>query len=319
MISEINSQILKKYSANVLPPNGAELQPHFHLNTLLYRILTNLEQNASKTKEGWTSLIDWTEKTKEFICHLPKNIKVKDATTGRLVNPFEPCFQAFTPSELTKKDSHDSFNPNLYTSVCQMHYACLGKNPTDHLNILEVLENCRLVKKEDVKKFCNEVLGMKETPEESIQEFINEMEGSCMLNLTNKVNLCGDSDQAKLFTNKSNTENAQIDKNKIYSTGYHGELSEFEIFKSQEHVVIIQRRHMQGTSVTNLAETLRDKLKETYGANTRIYEAYEEDCVNGRFTKADEIIGDPGTTAGWIPTPAENIPGFTEHTLTTLD
>jgi hypothetical protein len=308
---------------NIIGLDPSKIVPHFHIKTLLDRINRNLDIKAKESKQGWTNLIDWSNKTKEFVAYLPKDIKVKCGLTNKMVNPFKSCQDQFGSSEEKYiKDNSTVLKPiddiDIYNKVKDMHFACLGLNPSEHLNLLEVLANCGIINKSYVKKFCNEILNQPNTPEELMEEFIDEMEGGNMLGENSKIELTNKT----LYVNSDvpnhlSTDDVWIKANKIGAQGYHGQLSEFELFMSEDskHVVIIQRRHMKSTSVTNLAEKLRDKIKDTFGDNTRVYEAYEEDAVDGNFIKADEIVGNKGEDAGWLQTSSTEIPQFSSFRL----
>jgi hypothetical protein len=301
--------LLSKYSKAQIKPK--DILPHFHLNTLLHRIFRQLEKDASATKEGWTSLLDWTKATQGFSSYLPNNITIKDGETGKLVNPWKPIEDCFG-------SPHEFCQESLYNSIKEMHIACLGKYGQYHLNIVEVLSNSSVLTPEHVKDFSKNILGMEKTPSEIMDDFINETQGDCILGNAQEVAL---ENNGALYTSSPKNQQVWIEKNKIYAHGYWGTISEFDLFISNEendpikHVVIIQRRNLNQTSVTNLAETLRDKIKHEFGENTQVYEAYQEDCINGQFEKLDLIVGNMGETAGWIPTRAETVPGFVNFTL----
>lgn len=302
-----NEKLLKTYSESIIPRE--DMMPEFHINTLLERILSKLKVDGAKNKEGWLSLLDWTCATRDFVLSLPVDIRAKDARTNELVDPFQPARHVFTQSDnLHLNTSEDK---SLYHYLKQMHYACMGKYPTQHLNILEVLENSKVIKEGWVKLFCKEELQIDKTPKETMEDFINEMEGGCILKETLKQTI-GEDGKGALYTTSPNN-NVWIKENQIFAQGYHGGVSCFDLYSNQNHFVIIQKRGMEGTSVTNLAEAIRDKIKETFGQEVRVYEAYEQDTINGRFTHADEIIGLKGETAGWVKVDSQAIPGFSTY------
>jgi hypothetical protein len=173
----------------------------------------------------------------------------------------------------------------------------------------------------DIKRFCQENLNQKETPNEAIENFINEMVGSSMLNECQAIELSKGNTLFQSQHSQPHQLGVELN-NKLYIEGYYGSKSEFDLFKSQDqginHIVVIERNNKQQTSVTNLAEQVRDTLKNHYGDNTKIYEAYEKDSNNGYFSQADEIIGNIRENAGWIPTNAEDIPGFSKFQLINL-
>jgi hypothetical protein len=306
-----NEKLLKEYSRGIIPKEG--IKPEFHINTLLERILSKLKLEGTKTKEGWLSLLDWTYAARDFVLNLPIGIKTRNAISNELVDPFLPARSVFTQNgdlslNINIKTSEDKL---LYQYVKQMHYACLGKYPTQHLNILEVLEDSKIIDKAWVKTFCKDELQMKQTPKEAMEDFINEMEGGCILNETLKQTI-GEDGTETLYTSSPNN-NVWIKGNQVFAQGYHGSISCFELYNNQNHFVLIQKRGMEGTSVTNLAESLRDKIREAFGEEVRVYEAYEQDTVNGKFTHADEIIGLKGETAGWVKVDVQTIPGFSTY------
>jgi hypothetical protein len=302
-----NREILSKYANSNI--GREDMRPEFHINTLLHRINKQLENQAPKSRENWNSLIEWGEKTKEFVANLPKKILVRDGVTKEKVDPFEPCHQAFGYEEGKFYESK-----TLYKCIEEMHYSCLGKLPTEHLNLVEVLENCGLLEEDCSKEFSKEILGRDQSPKEIMEDFIHEMEGGTILKENSKNEISQDG-SALYQDNKNSQKSAWINQDTIGAIGYHGQISTFMLFRSENHCVIIQDRHMQGTSVTNLAEILRDKIKETFGQNTKVYEAYEQDAINGKFSQVDEIIGESGESPGWLTVQAETIPGLRDYTL----
>jgi hypothetical protein len=275
----------------------------FHANTIMARILKKLEENGSKSREGWTNLMDWTEEANRLASLLPDNWEAVSAKDNKLTNPFSGIKQRFNGGFKHKEIS-------IFECIKAMHNSCLGRLGNEHLNLLEIMEDCRLVQPEDVKSFCLEFLGQDKTPKENMEEFILEMEGSCLLKETTKKELEG----KNFYSNNPASYKLKIDEDNLYVQTSDG-VSTFKLYKNKGHIVVIQKRDMEGTSITNLAEVIRDFLHQELGDDNHIYEAYETDAVNGKFNNVEQILGKRGQEAQWLPITAERIPGFKDYIL----
>lgn len=311
----VNKQLLKKFYKGDIKPH--EMKIPFHLSTIIYRILSCLEAKASYNSKDLICLEDWVAEAKKFANLLPKDYVCQDAISKTLVNPFSPIMETF--GQNTKDIEDVSFTDlDLYQSIIKMHYACLGKQALEHLNLLEILSNSQILSETHVKRFCNDILNWQKTPQETMDEFINEMDGNVMLALAKKRSVAeGTIYESQNSQDSQNSQNPQawIEGTQMYALGYHGTISKFDLFIEGKEIVVIQRKNTGQTSVTNLAETLRDCIKERFGKDTNVYEAYEDNCVNGQFEYADLILGNPKECAGWVRTPTKDIPKFSEFRL----
>jgi hypothetical protein len=123
----------------------------FYLNKALSKVLTTLEEESLRSREGWTILMDWSDTTCIMTGLLPEDYMVMDQKNSCLIDPFRGLKAVFP----TKYDSKIT---KLVDAVVAMHQASKQQYREEHLCILEILEDCNLVNAEDIKFFLTRIL-----------------------------------------------------------------------------------------------------------------------------------------------------------------
>jgi hypothetical protein len=131
---------------------GNKVEKVFTTGSILSKILKKLEAKSVESREGWAQLMDWTDATSVFSGLLPQDFLVESAKDQSLVDPFRSVKQCFPPS-------YNSDINTLEKAVLVMHKAS-GRNYTsDHLTLLEVLEDSKLSSPIEVQKFSLLLMG----------------------------------------------------------------------------------------------------------------------------------------------------------------
>jgi hypothetical protein len=176
------TELLSKDIATWVEPS--KMVKAFHANTIMQRILKGLEAWGASSREGWNSLMDWTEGASFLSGLLPEDWRVMSAKDGSMVNPFRGIQEAFPPK-------YNKDIASISKAIVHMHHCCLGRAGNDHLNMMEIMEDCGLVTCDDVKDFSCSILGHTQSPKEAMEDFILEMEGANMLGEVEKIDMEG--------------------------------------------------------------------------------------------------------------------------------
>jgi len=160
----------------------SKIEKAFHTNKIVSRILRKLEQESQQSRQGWASLMDWSDRVGNLSSLLPENMLVESAINQSLVDPFRGIKQAFPPK-------YDPKMKTLGEAILAMHLCSQSKYGNDHLNLMEILEDCRLIDSAEVKRFSFEILGQDKTPKEVMEDFILELEGGEMLGESKSVSV----------------------------------------------------------------------------------------------------------------------------------
>jgi hypothetical protein len=266
--------------------------PAFHLNTKLAHLII----------EGCLDAEGWAESCEKFVSCLPPTGAVC-GWRGVEVDPFRGARQAF-PSNRTGERSE------LPSRVMDMWERARANTETAHTslqhgNLLEILEMSGLTESGESTKFYREVLGLKRTPAEELEELLTECQGEDILGTGKLLRLEGGGFS---YLGVGGTALWEDDDGKTYlSMEGCGCICRWRVLHGGGNVVVIQEAGAIHTSVTNMAEKVRDACRLRYGGEAKCHEFYEP--VPGRPASMPcEITGGDGEGAGWIPVPVDSLP-----------
>lgn len=258
----------------------------FHINTKLAQLVS----------AGCDVLPGWLEACEKFVACLPDYLAIC-GERGVEVDPFRGTREAF-PSN---RKGHPSEIPQ---HVADMWKIASGRESTFstglyHGNLVEILETCGILKPPSSQKFYKGTLGMTTTPAESIDSMISECDGEVLIGNATSHDLRG----GKLFRIEGGTGVLWEDSDSglfLLMEGY-GCICRWRVIFDGSNAVVIQSHTSTHTSVTNMAEQVRDACLDKFGSGIKCYEFYEP-ADPASEVMACEITGSPGEIAGWLPT-----------------
>lgn len=270
--------------------------PSFHLNTKLWHLVV----------EGCPNSVGWTEGCEKFVSCLPPILSVC-GWRNEAVDPFRGAREAF-PSNRSG-GIHE-----IFVHACHMWNAAKSNPSTSHTglhhgNLIEILEMSGVLPQGEARRFYRDILGLDSTPAEEIEELVMECEGDSMLCGT-EIRRTG----SGVFFQRSGGNNILWEESTDgvhLSMEGHGCICRWRVLHEDGVAVVIQSSDAVHTSVTNLAEHVRDACRRRFGAGTVCHEFYEPG-KGEPMSLPCEITGAEGETAGWIPVDIESLPGLEE-------
>ncbi len=267
--------------------------PEFHLNTKLAHLVV----------EGCLDVPGWRESCEKFASCLPETTATC-GSTGKLVDPFEGLKRAF-PSNRTGALSDIVNHVNDMWSLAEASPATRHTS-LQHGNLVEILENSGILPAGTSRKFYLEVLGLASTPSDELESLEDGCQGEFLAGNSSLREIVGG---GRVYQN-------------LHGRTYLWEQGFGEMFLSMEgcgcvcrwqvlfdgaSAVVIQDADATHTSVTNMAEQVRDACRHHLGEKIKCYEFYAPH-KDVPASVPCEIIGEKGEAAGWIPTSVSNLP-----------
>jgi len=267
--------------------------PAFHLNTKLGHLVN----------DGCLGVPGWLENCEKLVACLP-SITVLCGWRGAEVDPFRGAREAF-PS------NRDGSVGDIVRHVANMWDMASKNDSTSHTglyhgNIIEILEMSGVVSPGEARKFYLNVVGMSKTPEDSIEDLLDSCEGESLLGAGEKLELEG----AGAFYRMKGGRGVlweESESGTYLSMEGHGCICRWRVLHENGQTGVIQVSDAVHTSVTNLAEEVRDACRKKFGDNTKCYEFYEPRSGES-MSMPCEITGKEGEVAGWIPVTTDSLP-----------
>jgi hypothetical protein len=264
----------------VTSPDAERRAPAFGLNTIAIQVLRKLEARATRSREGWEALEDWKKNAAKLSGLLPENHEER-SITGAMVKPFRPFQLAFPGRTIREVEEERTEQDQQEIVVAIKAMAEAGGEADQHVQLMAVLEDCG-------------ILPRNASPKAS-ETFASEIGGN---------------------QNGTGGEAHKDLEWPLCIKGWNGKESRFLLHTARNgngevsHAVAIQPLDSQDTSVTNLAEAVRDTLRTMFGANVRVCEAYEDPQNPGMIDplSLSEIGGEQGNPASWEPLGIQEIP-----------
>jgi hypothetical protein len=299
-----------------LPAPGLMI-PHFHLNTKLAHILVRLPAEGD-CEENWLraarALVDLLPPPNASIVKCGQTGERKDPWRGaRLaVMDVEPSAGLETPAEAIAamlKIARDSSprQPNIFDQ--------------DHRNLLEILEQCGIPTGETPTA----LEGRHNDMAKEAEALHDLMTADVATGLCRETKLAAGITLVEPDLRGTNgfpwgwipgPKSGDFTCGTLVIEGLGGSTARFPVLAVPQNCALaVQRWGSIATSITNLAETVRDALREIFGANTEIHECYEDDPENMALPWVPDptrISGAQDQTAQW------ERPNPSNETLTNL-
>lgn len=267
--------------------------PQFHLNTKLSHLVT----------EGCLSSPGWQESCEKFVASLPR-IVVTCGWRNERVDPFRGAREAFPSNR--KGELGDLVTHVLAMWGFARAYEGTSHSGLSHGNLLEILEMSGILNGGESRSFYLDVLGLERSPAEEIDELLTEVEGEAICEGGEPVRIEG----GGVLYRSSGGRNILWEETAggtYLSTEGYGCICRWRVLHSSGAAVVVQSARAVHTSVTNLAEIVRDACRSRFGARVKCYEFYES-MAGESLRSPCEITGESGERAGWIPAPIDSLP-----------
>lgn len=259
-------------------PTMGRMVPHFHLNTKLAHILVRLSADGN-CEENWLraarSLVDCLPPPNASIVNCGQSGEPKDPWRGaRLaVMDIEPETELKNPAEaigtMLEIARRGTSHPDIFNQ--------------DHRNLLEILEQCGIATGETP-----EALKTRHNRMAKEAEALNDMmEADLATGVCRETKLAGGGRLIEPHLHGTNgfpwgwipgPSMGDISCGTLVIEGLGGSTARFPVLaKPQDCALAVQKFGSTATSITNLAETVRDALRQILGAETEIHECYEDD------------------------------------------
>lgn len=178
-----------------------------------------------------------------------------------------------------------------------------------HGNLLEILEMCAVVPPGTSRSFYLEDLGMNATPSDEVENLLLEAEADALLG-TGRVSEMTTGILHRPHSGQSVLWEESANGTFLTMQGY-GCICRWPVLFFENSAIVIQPKSSEHTSVTNMAEHVRDACRKKLGAYAKCYEFYEP-RVDEKISPPCEITGQEGESAGWIPVEMESLPCLQE-------
>jgi hypothetical protein len=157
------------------------------------------------------------------------------------------------------------------------------------------------------RHFYVNVLGMHSTPQEDASSLLIEAEGEALCSSATRTHLAG-ATFCQLTAGRRVLWEESGGKLFLSMEGY-GCICRWRVLASEKVAIVIQPLDAEFTSVTNLAEHVRDACLERFGKDVECYEFYEP---SPREPISDPclITGGQGTPAGFVPVSLSSLPAL---------
>jgi len=273
--------------------------PAFHLNTKISHLII----------EGCLGAPGWLESCEKFVSCLPPVVAVC-GWRGVEVDPFRGARQAFPSNRSGDRRELPARITDMWERARVLPET--AHTSLQHGNLLEILEMAGVTELGESTRFYKEVLGMKSTPSEEIESLLTECQGEELLGAGKLVQL--ESGGVAYFAGGGDAL-WEDTEGKIYlSMEGHGCICRWRVLHEEGAAVVIQSEGATHTSVTNMAEKVRDACRRRFGDETKCYEFYEL-AEGGAACLPCEITGGDGECAGWIPVSVDSLPLLEEWLL----
>ena len=263
----------------------------FHLNTKLAQLVI----------AGCARVPEWVARCEKFVACLPEYLAIC-GDRGIEVDPFRGSRQAFPSNRRGSPSEIPSHVAGMW-KIASAHEN-VSHTGLYHGNLMEILEICGILDSSVSQKFYKEVLGMISTPAEDVASMLSVCEGDVMLKNATSHDLRG----GTLFKIEGGSGVLWEDSSSglfLSMEGY-GCICRWRVIFDGLNAVVIQSATSTHTSVTNMAERVRDACRRKFGLGTKCYEFYEP-ANTASVESACEITGTEGEIAGWRPTNIDHL------------
>lgn len=267
----------------------------FHFNTKLAQLLAC----------GCGGDSDWVTACEKLVSCIPSFSAICGAT-GELVDPFRGARETFA--------SNRAGDPSeIPLRVTQMWESAMSRVKTAgtglyHGNLVEILEMSNILTEGASRDFYVNVLGMGSTPQEDVMNLLLDSEGEVLTGNATFSSFEGGSiihiDGGRRVLWQEN-----CDELFLSMEGY-GCICRWRVVSDSKVAIIIQDVDAEHTSITNMAEHVRDACLHRLGRGIECYEFYEVE-VGQSFRNPCLITGGLGEGAGFFPVPLESLPTLT--------
>lgn len=269
--------------------------PHFHLNTKLAHLIT----------DGCLLSDGWLESCEKFVSSLP-DVVVICGWRSEPVDPFRGARDAFPSNRVGKLEE-------LPAHVMSMWNAARAREETSHTglghgNLLEILEMSGILNSGDSRNFYLGTLGFDRTPADEAEELLLECEGEALLGGSDPLRIAEGISIHRGVGGRNILWEESGGHTYLSMEGY-GCICRWRVLHEHGAVVVVQSAGAVHTSVTNLAEQVRDACRARFGEHAKCYEFYEP-WEGERASLPCEITGANGEGAGWCPVHIESLPAL---------
>lgn len=289
-------RLLSTLTRDIRSVNWDRQVPMFHLNTKLAKLHT----------AGCSKIPEWMESCEKFVSCLPA-ARALCGARDILIDPFRGAREAF-PSNRRGALS------DIVGHATRMWVAAKSDPETSHTglyhgNLVEILEMSGLLPRGESRNFYLNVVGMNSTPADEIENLESECEGEARL---------GSAETAphpsgtlfRLEGGRNVLWEGTAEGDFLSMEGY-GCVCRWRVLFRDGNAVAIQSAKATHTSVTNMAEHVRDACRQKFGEDTKCHEFYEP-LPGEEPGNPCEITGETGTLAGWMPVSIASLPHLGE-------
>lgn len=283
------------------------MHPAFHLNTKFCHLLRAWERVLPEQSAKFDQ---WRGLAEKFVACLPERYRARNGETHEEVNPFANLQIVFGSNRREQADRI----PDLVEQMQEVAlHAGLECSRQDHENLVELACSSGLLSRNQESEFFLRAGGT--SPRNALEDMMIEMEAEQNMGLGNITV----TDHSSMITAVSQTGGIEQDggATHLVINGHGGCLCRFPILQEGGDVIALQPRDHQGTSVTNLAESIYQTLTAAFPGK-RVHEAYEYDFDEGK-NYISEITLDAHGNAQWACTVNPRLHDLVRDHLTVID
>jgi hypothetical protein len=283
------------------------MHPAFHFNTKFCHLLRSWEQVLPAQSDAFEQ---WRGLTEKFVACLPERYRARDGESLDEVDPFANLRRVFA----SNRQGQPEQIPELVERMQDVaERAGLAISRQDHENLVELACSSGLLSRDQESKFF--LRSGSQSPRNDLEDMLAEMEVEQAMGL-------GSVDQMEqghilAYAPTAGAIETTGEETHLVINGYGGCLCRFPLLQQDSHIIVLQPREHQGTSVTNLAEPIYQTITAAFPGK-KVHEAYEYDFDEGK-DYISEITLDEHGGAQWSHTASPALRDLIRTHMTSFD